>query len=548
MTILNYFPHTKKISTPTRSQVKMLEDIEQKLNAGSKRIICISPTGSGKSVLSYNILNYFTQNNDCKGIYCSPLNSLVDQINQSFFEIGVRTLMGRSHYPCKAKNMKSQADEGFCQSEKCQYHPKKDDVRDCANQPYHECRTECKCRECIYKFVKAAFKSSMIANTNFTLFSFNMTNDPEIVIIDESDTIEDTIRRDKTVTIKEPWGKQTWQDYLVLLDEYIKEQTLNSCDESGHPIPKIIRKIESAQEIIKDYSQNKTEEWNVRSDNGYVIFEPVTINRFIEPLFKDKTVIMMSATPDKLYGWDILEVDSELPFWSVPWQYKPLGKMTLDNGIYEGSHREKTIPKICDFITKLEGKTLVHCNSYNTALKMAECLNQNQGVHALLQTRDNTVNTFDDYDLKGTPRYEIIKAFKSSKDKNKIALTVNMGRGIDCPEPDICNSVIACMPQFNPTDSLVKAKIKLLGRSWMDRAKANDIMQADSRIKRGILKFKEIIKERPDLDWLPNREGLVVKKSWILDSNFNSGSIAQHGQWYNEHKSLFYTWFKSREL
>lgn len=556
--IISYFPVTSIIKEPRPAQTQLFKQTTELIKSGSKKIIVVAPTGVGKGAYALTIMNWF--NSECiprdepdyKSMVCSPLNSLVQQYEKSFYEIGLKTLRGRAHYPCKAHNMTKQCDEGFCQSETCPYEDdiqrnrttkEKEDIdrSKCGKKPYPQCNG-CVCWGCIYREVKRQYMISPISNTNFTLYSFNIHNNPHLTIIDESEMLEGTIRNDITVIIKEQWGKQVWSDYLLLLNEYYKELELESLDSKGKPILKTIRKMNSVHKIIQDYTEHK-EEWNVRVMENSVIFEPITVTRFIEPLFKDKTVILMSATPEILPGWDVLEVDSEFPPWSVPWEFKPLGKMTLQKGKYEGSSRQKTIPKICDFMVgNLEGKTLVHCFSYNTALKIADFLRSNYGVYALMQTRENH-NIFDDNN--NISRYEIINAFKKSKDKNQIALTVNMGRGIDCPEPEICNNVIACLPQENPTDSLVKAKIRLMGTSWIDKKKAVDVMQADSRIKRGILSYPDVIKVNPSLKWLPNQDGLVIKKGWILDSNWNNMSCHS---WFDNNKSLFRTWFLNREV
>ena len=84
-----------------------------------------------------------------------------------------------------------------------------------------------------------------------------------------------------------------------------------------------------------------------------------------------------------------------------------------------------------------------------------------------------------------------------------------------------------------------------MGTSWIDKKKAVDVMQADSRIKRGILSYPDVIKVNPSLKWLPNQDGLVIKKGWILDSNWNNMSCHS---WFDNNKSLFRTWFLNREV
>jgi chromosomal replication initiation ATPase DnaA len=52
--LLNKFPHT---FTPNKSQVKLIQSIEQAFSDGHKFVVCSAPTGSGKSFISKTLGN-----------------------------------------------------------------------------------------------------------------------------------------------------------------------------------------------------------------------------------------------------------------------------------------------------------------------------------------------------------------------------------------------------------------------------------------------------------------------------------------------------------
>ncbi len=537
--ILNHFPKTDKVSVPRITQVELLTKSEIKLEEGCTKLICCVPTGGGKSADALTFLNRNYTQLASNGIYTSPLNVLVDQIEK---EYKIPTLKGRNNYPCIAKAGKETCEDGYCQEDTCLIGKE----RNCKAQPYTQCNS-CVCNSCIYKKAIQRYKHAPIANTNFTLFSFGVHNEPNVLVIDESDCIESTIRIMMAVNIKEEWGKQSFEDYLVLLEGAIESYNAEIENErsklSTKQKRKLANKVTYIENMLNDYNEHK-EQWNVKIEHGYIKFEPVTIDRFLEPLYKDKVVILLSATPFRFKGFEIIEVDSEFPADIRPWMYVPLGKMTLDGGRYEGSHRATTIPKIADWIIEsLSGKTLVHCISYANANRLHQQLND-IGVCSLLQQSSFGLQQEDTFIGK-----DIIQKLKDSKNLNEIALTVNLGRGVDCPEPEICNNVIIQIPNENPTDSLVQAKNRILGLAWQNETKANNIMQMYGRINRGIISWDDAIKNNPDLDFLnKSKDGFVVKNTYILDSNFNGRCGNYHDYaWYSQNQKYFYNWFKCAE-
>jgi Rad3-related DNA helicase len=271
--------------------------------------------------------------------------------------------------------------------------------------------------------------------------------------------------------------------------------------------------------LLDDYQTNH-EKWAIttylnRKGQPRTKFEPVTTSRFIEPLIENKIVVLMSATLPKEGQEAVIEVDSPFPVEIRPWIYKPLGRMSR-------KYRDNTIPKVALFLSKLEGKTLVHCVSYATAEKLQLALLA-LGKHPLLQT--NGDDEIIDEDM--VKRWDAVRGFKTAQDPNKILLSVKLDRGVDFSEPEIVNNVIACLAFPNPTEPLTKAKNEMMGESWQIPYIIADIEQKYGRIHRneklGIVNGKE-----------------VTKKTYIVDGNF--------GWFYGEHKSKFHKWFTGAQV
>lgn len=161
----------------------------------SKRFKIIAPVGAGKSVIGLCIAKY-AEKLELHTLISSPLNELVNQYDSSFSEIGLFTLKGRRNYVCMAG--RKHAGAGYCRHDECsQGLP----VRECRMQnPPHEC-TICKCNRCVYPPLIKKFRGSEIANTNFSMFLLGITNNPDVIILDEADMAEDFIRMHYSLTV-----------------------------------------------------------------------------------------------------------------------------------------------------------------------------------------------------------------------------------------------------------------------------------------------------------------------------------------------------------
>ena len=511
--MIRNFPYTNKIIEPRAVQVDCLNWIESKWGDFNRFAVC-APVGSGKSAIGLAVLRSFNH-----GLYTSPLNALVDQVDEGFVDY-VTTLKGRKHYPCLAG--KEHCGVGYCQKNGlCQIDS---GDRVCTSKDLPLKCENCGCKDCVYRSAFYAFQGSKLGNTNFSLFLLGVTNSPSVIVIDEADQIEDFVRLHYTYSFNKKlsleWkktlnGLSKHRDTLIttmgVLGQRLFKEKLKKDPEkfvinnlSGE-ITGLEREIEHVTQILLDYDEYG-EEWVVEFNQNKTIIRPVTVDRFIEPLLKNKKVVLMSATLSpslRNQGYAYVEVPSPFPPKLRPWRFIPIGNMGF-------KYRAKTIPLVVQHLSKLPtGKTIVHCNSYKIAEALGLGLEKNHDIYPMVQT--NGVQT--QY-KRGVKRNEAIQLFKDSQNPREILLSVNLTRGVDLFESNITNNIIVVLPFPNPTDPLVKKKNKLLGKAWQGKDMAHEIQQSYGRI---------------------NRNDRKTTNTEILDSRWR--------WWYPENKKYFNEWF-----
>ncbi len=513
-----HFPKTQKIVEMRAAQRQAIDELNNVLESGSKRIVMMGPTGVGKSAIGMTVAHYM-KDLGMRSTYTSPLNSLVDQVENNFHD--VVTLKGRKHYSCYAASRMGEdtnCAEALCRSRICAT-AVFDDVsthksnlliptaRDCK-----KCmKSECLCDYCAYKTAKSSFEHAWIGNTNFTMFQLGL-RPSNFVIIDECELIESYLRLSLRVTITRKDFPQaaTWDEHLQLLKDFVaadkaellvKDAKQRDMARSGvvnkdatdilrKEIEKLSDRILRIETIFRDFDKYH-EPWVVIPENWFdakgikhnkVRIEPITVDRFIAKMFSDRQyVLFMSATPMIPDGWDFIELPSPFPREMRPWVYDPVGKMSF-------SERDQSIPKLAEYIIKLQklrsGKLLVHCVSYKMASDIAEALYARGVTHITLQTPRDELRQEDIFESVG--RSKAVENFIESKNPNQIFLSVNMESGIDLWQADIVTQIIAKIPFQNPNDPLYKAQkmyVKDAERRFNTEI-ANKVVQAYGRINR----------------------------------------------------------------
>ena len=528
--LLTHFPFDDKIKEIRPNQQDALDAIWSAILEGKTRCTLSGPVGSGKSKIGEVVMRYFKdRGKTC--LYTSPLNSLVDQQEDSKHpESKISTLKGKSHYDCVARPG-YKCNEGYCSNNICSVTKSTRSCRSCENN-------NCICNSCNYKLAFQSYRKSKAGNTNMALWLMDIVpKNTSVLIIDEVDSLEDFVRMYSTVVVPYHLKSNDFKDHMKYAEKYAEGlQSCIDCDNKYSCKPKNINrhqsKIDKILAMVYDFEENE-ESWVIKKEftNSEEIrtrYEPVTVTRFTDSLLESMDfVLAMSATPPRWENYHFIEVESPFPTDIRECHYFPIGKMSMN-------YRDKTIPKLADFLITLKGKSVVHCISYTTAQKIADALRERK-IFPLLQVNGNNNNG----DKNNVERWAAVNAFKTSKDINKILLSVKLDRGVDFWEPEIQNNVIAVVPFQNPTDKLVKAKTSLLGESWKAEDTAIAIEQAHGRIHRGVYYLKDVVKTRPELSWLlTNSQGIIIKRTYIIDSNFNNGG-GKLMAWYQRNKRYF---------
>lgn len=529
-----FFPRTESIPTPRDTQIDLINKIIEQINLGNKRIVVCAPTGSGKSAFALwatrIIANYYKKETIVNGrkyysqpkiVYTSPLNVLVDQMKNNFEIRYIKTIKGREHYACVSG--KENCAVGWCKLKKCSMnHEQPRTCQSCEKNNY-ELFSKCHCNKCIYKKELALFKNHPIGNTNFTLFQYGIAEDRDIIVIDECDAIESFIRMQHSFSVEE-YIHGEYTEHIKRLEE-IKVDTgaaLEMVLEGKYEISaKQIHKLENQSKnisiLLDDYNNGKA--WCISYRGGYTHYQPINVERFLLPLIENKICIFMSATPEHRDDSSFIEVDSTFPKENRTWEYLPLGQMGM-------KHRDRTVHNIADFLTTLNGKTLVHCHSYGIARMLSDALRPICNSKVFLQVN----NFIEEAEEDNYYRNDIIQQFKNSNDPNAILLSVNLARGVDFPEYGIVNNVIAKFPWFDHTEPLTMAKNRVNGNvKWQWDEISRTIMQAYGRLPRS-----------PD----------KVSHCYIVDSDFNNpNGRGMANLWYEKHKEgYFFEWFTEAEV
>ncbi len=544
--MIECFPVTERIKTHREQQLEIANWIEAGLKEGKTKFILCAPTGSGKSAIAKMVGNYFTKQGKTT-LITSPLNTLVDQYEEySNDENGkpLVTLKGKSNYMCKARyelrgGALENCENGFCAGDICSLDYDSGKKILYKKRSCKECVQECPCKDCNYKATMRAFKTSDIGNTNFTLLQMGITNGndvgPDCLIVDESDYVEPFIRMFRTLTIPEYWDFDDWDAHLACLDDLSRqlEYDLEHMDAGLDNIRKkkyLEGQVYKIRALLNDFTSHQ-EKWIVKHNNEKsTTYEPISISRFIEDALKtdERIVILMSATHEKLEGWEFLEVESPFPAYIRPIKHIPVGSLSLKN-------RSETIPKLAEFLRAgqfsvlMPGKTIVHVPSYTVAAVLGqEIVRQSMGlVVPIVQTRDCS----EDSTEGATLRKDTIEKFKNSPEPWQILIAVNMGRGIDLPELNIKNNIITFLKRPNPTDPLVKAKMHYLGGDWSFTECGNDLMQQYGRINRNNEKVTNTIITEPEFEKFIRLHSDKLRE-WFLEA-IVQGEKKSENNWRN---------------
>lgn len=367
-------------------------------------VVLDAPTGSGKSLILYTVALAM----GASSFYVTPLNTLVDQLDEDDLLEHMLTIKGRSNYACiHPRDVGTPVDKAVCQRE----------MGSPSECPYY--------LQCPYYGKKARAQMHPMVGTNLAFLMSDSMLPPRqrafgtrpLLIVDECQKIEDFaldfVNIDFTERNVPPrlwnavglpedegdalrWAREELRPALIEIQGRIASKK--------HLTPTDVERLqwyERFQGRVDQYiAHAHAIEYVVDMKPYGVLIEPLHVNYFLGKLlwWRGGKVILSSATvpgeewlkdvglSSKRVAW--VKVSSSFPTERRPVHVEPLGKMTQ-------KEREETAPKIAKRIMELadehEGqKGMVHCRAYSIMELIASHIpDEWLEERALLQDRDD---------------------------------------------------------------------------------------------------------------------------------------------------------------
>lgn len=475
-----------ELSNFTRSEQKILEKIVPGLYPEWKRgqLSCIrqildsteqvvalrAPTGFGKSAvaIALNLLN---------GGRCLDLTQTIqlgEQYLKDFSSLDLKTVKGRSNFPCTIVPMKNASEAPCVGGMKCKY----------------------KAGGCDYYDQKiAAAEANIIAmNINYFLFEANFAgtfSNKDLLFIDEAHKLDSALRsfievrlskrrfkenncpvpNNSSIEALMAWKEEIYPDLKIELDD-INEQL-----ETNYRNDILIAQSQILSGVV--YNLKKLElvdkSWIKNEDSTNVILKPLWISRYTDNfIFKHskKTVLMSGTLPtstlDKLgiIKYNYIKMDSTFPPENRP--IIAIAAANLARSAKEPALEQRKLIAATNLIVKKHSgqKGIIHTSNYMISKILVESLKN-----------DNDVYTHED----ASTRIDCLEKFTASK--SGILISPSFTEGVDLPYDGCRWQIIAKIPYLNLGDEQVNKRNKD-DPKWYSTETIITLVQAYGRIMR----------------------------------------------------------------
>lgn len=492
------------------SMWKGQKDAVYNLSKTDKPIWLCSPTGSGKSPIIVSVAENKNNNGGSMGsLIVVPRKSLQDQ----FRGYGVFTVFGKANYRCNLYHDEFvSASEAPCigRTSSGIFCPIIEDW--CVSSS--DCpEGGCYCYECNYKVSRDQAKrllrdkKTVCCNAwNFFMFLRYCDN----VLIDEADLVFDALcsaKKLKHVDLK--YKDDSIHDLIIrelmgLQEEMSKiNKKLSSAKKSNEVRENAKKKyaLEQREAALSFLNESRNSCFKyVEDDYIHIEVKPMDIDVLLRQYFKDKSLVLISATP---FVGEFEEISYEIPHRSAIF-YRPTGNMSVTNVNKNPLMIDKAVDEISEIYDRyveneLTQKAVIHCGR----LQWAESVGQ--------KLRDKGYKV--DIHQQGEQR-TAVDTFRIN-DSQFICL-VAAEYGIDFSEDEIRLQFILKVP-YAPRTERVRALEREQGyKSWYKLDAIQKLVQASGRVARGtkhsttfILdnKFRELYKQFNDVlpTWFKER-------------------------------------------
>jgi len=390
-----------------------------------------APTGAGKSLLIYAsvmVVNEITGN---RGFTTTPLNTLIDQIDNDEFLDDVITVKGRNNYSCvHPEDAGTSVDNAICQRDsnfECQYKEQHHERGGC---PYYGRVNAAQSKPNVVTNLSYLMANSMIPDAADAGFSSR-----ELLAVDETQGVESFVLMFVGFTVGPnsvpiDWDKIDsmpsesadmdsvieWveDDLMRVVIEKLEE--LESKSESGFmmsqkqqdqmdELRRFRQRVSNFLDDVRNHHWTRTH--NTFAGSEKIEFEPIFVGRFLKKYLwsQGNKILCASATIPPSFveeaGFDDSDVGRvEVPS-TFPAERRPV-ITTEDVGKMSYHERDKTMPKMADQIARIADlwdghKGFVHCNSYSIAEKIYNRLPNDVKNLTRLQDGDDREGSLDEW-------------------------------------------------------------------------------------------------------------------------------------------------------
>lgn len=525
--IINYVEQVWPAPEFRKHQKETVVDILEKLYIdGNSTVTLSAPTGAGKSLIIYAVSRVISVAKDAQSFVTTPLNSLIDQIDNDEFITEMTTIKGKNNYKCvHPRDKGTPVNNAVCQREsdfECEY---KDDFDTNGGCTYYGRKVRAQDTDIAVTNLSYLMANSMIPETEDARFQPR-----NFLAVDETQNIEDfalnfigfTIDRreipinfklvdkmpqkDCSMTEMVGWLRQVMIEVGDRLNRLEAKGRLTESEvDDKDKLHRIYHKINN---FVQDFNEGK--HWTKTRDGSTVKFEPVFIGRFIDRFLwsQCEKVLLSSATIPK---GDFLEAvgldESETAHVEVPSTFPTENRPVITRemcGKMTKSERGDTIPVMADKIEEIANfhkgeRGFIHCKSYDIMQTLYDHLPRYIQDRTMLQDSDDRMASLEEW-------------FDSPE---QIFMSVAMDEGISLDDDKARWQVVAKASYPYLGDERVNYRVNEMGDfEWYANCAIIDLQQA---VGRGM---------RSKDDWAV---------TYLLDSSFES--------LLERNENLFEPWF-----
>jgi Rad3-related DNA helicase len=406
-------------------QKKTVVDILEELYIQDNDVVTLSaPTGAGKSLIIYAVGRVLSVMQDAQSFVTTPLNSLIDQINDDDFIQNVTTIKGKNNYHCVHPRDKGTAvSDAICQRQddfSCRFKDQFDTNDGC---PYYGRKIRAMNTDITVTNLSYLMANSMIPETedarfqprnflaldecqnieNFALNFIGFSIDRREIPVNFK-LIDDMPEKGCDMKVMVSWLKQVLTAIINRLMELNQKPRLTATENSDEDdLEQLKHRISN---FVEDFDKGR--HWTKTRDGSTIKFEPVFIDRFIDKFLwsQSEKVLLSSATIPKGDFLDTIGLqDKSVKHVTVPSTFpkkrrpvitrETVGKMTK-------SERDQTIPKLADKLAEIANyhdgeQGFVHCNSYDIMQRIYDNLPKHVQRRTMMQDANARTESLEEW-------------------------------------------------------------------------------------------------------------------------------------------------------